>query len=228
MSLKDKVTGRVKKAAGDLADDPSLRREGRQEERKGEAKEERDRARERADARPTRSRTSSARPDRTALRSRIAGLEPRARRAGRFARSATRRRSGGPGARPCRRAPRIAAGSTASSSAACAASSTSGAAAGRKSAWPTVMPPGAGSRTGRSSPSMRFGGATDCAISRSASTPSARLRIDVALDEPADQVLLVRRHRGRGAVQPPSLLGSQPDEQCGTITHARYPSYRIS
>jgi uncharacterized protein YjbJ (UPF0337 family) len=50
MSLKDKVTGRVKKAAGDLADDPSMRREGRQEERKGEAKEERDRARERADA----------------------------------------------------------------------------------------------------------------------------------------------------------------------------------
>ena len=50
MSLKDKVTGRVKKAAGDLADDPSMRREGRQEERKGEAKEERDRARERSDA----------------------------------------------------------------------------------------------------------------------------------------------------------------------------------
>ena len=49
MSLKDKVTGRVKKAAGDLADDPSMRREGRKEERKGEAKEERDRARERAD-----------------------------------------------------------------------------------------------------------------------------------------------------------------------------------
>jgi uncharacterized protein YjbJ (UPF0337 family) len=50
MSIKDKVTGRVKKAAGDLADDASLRREGRKEERKGEAKEERDRARERADA----------------------------------------------------------------------------------------------------------------------------------------------------------------------------------
>jgi uncharacterized protein YjbJ (UPF0337 family) len=50
MSLKDKVTGRVKKAAGDLADDPSMRREGRQEERKGEAKEERDALRERADA----------------------------------------------------------------------------------------------------------------------------------------------------------------------------------
>jgi len=40
MSILDKVTGRFKKAAGDLADDPSLRREGRQEERKGEAKEQ--------------------------------------------------------------------------------------------------------------------------------------------------------------------------------------------
>ena len=49
MSIIDKATGRVKKAAGDLKDDPKLRREGRQEERKGEAKEERDRAHERAD-----------------------------------------------------------------------------------------------------------------------------------------------------------------------------------
>ena len=49
MGITDKITGRVKKAAGDLADDPSLRRQGRQEERKGEAKEERDRAREQAD-----------------------------------------------------------------------------------------------------------------------------------------------------------------------------------
>ena len=40
MSIKDKITGRVKQAAGDLADDDSLHREGRQEERKGEAKEE--------------------------------------------------------------------------------------------------------------------------------------------------------------------------------------------
>jgi uncharacterized protein YjbJ (UPF0337 family) len=40
MGLLDKLTGRAKKAAGDLAGDPSLRREGRQEERKGEAKEE--------------------------------------------------------------------------------------------------------------------------------------------------------------------------------------------
>jgi uncharacterized protein YjbJ (UPF0337 family) len=49
MSITDKITGRIKKAAGDLADDPSLRREGSREERKGEAKEERDRAHEAAD-----------------------------------------------------------------------------------------------------------------------------------------------------------------------------------
>jgi uncharacterized protein YjbJ (UPF0337 family) len=47
MGLTDKVTGRVKKAVGDLTDDASLRREGRQEERKGEAKEELDREQER-------------------------------------------------------------------------------------------------------------------------------------------------------------------------------------
>jgi uncharacterized protein YjbJ (UPF0337 family) len=49
MGLIDKITGRVKKAAGDLADDPSLRREGRQEERKGEAKDELSNAQEKAD-----------------------------------------------------------------------------------------------------------------------------------------------------------------------------------
>jgi uncharacterized protein YjbJ (UPF0337 family) len=49
MGMLDKITGRAKKAAGDLADDSSLRRQGRQEERKGEKEEERDRAREKAD-----------------------------------------------------------------------------------------------------------------------------------------------------------------------------------
>ena len=49
MGLLDKITGRAKKAAGDLADDPSLRREGRREERKGEAKDELADAHERAD-----------------------------------------------------------------------------------------------------------------------------------------------------------------------------------
>ena len=49
MSIIDKITGRAKKAVGDLADDPALRREGRTEERKGEAKEEWARAEEKAD-----------------------------------------------------------------------------------------------------------------------------------------------------------------------------------
>jgi uncharacterized protein YjbJ (UPF0337 family) len=50
MSILDKISGRFKKAAGDIADDPSLRKQGRQEERKGEAKEELAAAHERADA----------------------------------------------------------------------------------------------------------------------------------------------------------------------------------
>ena len=49
MGITDKVSGRVKKAAGDLTDDASLRRQGRREERKGEAKEELERDQERAD-----------------------------------------------------------------------------------------------------------------------------------------------------------------------------------
>ena len=39
MSLIDKITGRAKKAAGDVAGDPSLRSQGRREERKGEEKD---------------------------------------------------------------------------------------------------------------------------------------------------------------------------------------------
>ncbi len=49
MSIIDKITGRAKKAAGELADDPGLRREGRKEERKGEAKDELARQQEKAD-----------------------------------------------------------------------------------------------------------------------------------------------------------------------------------
>ena len=49
MSILDKITGRAKKAAGDIADDASLRREGRQEERKGEAKDELSDAQERVE-----------------------------------------------------------------------------------------------------------------------------------------------------------------------------------
>lgn len=50
MSMTDKITGRVKKAVGDLTDDAHMRQEGRKEERKGEAKEEMARAEERAQA----------------------------------------------------------------------------------------------------------------------------------------------------------------------------------
>ena len=50
MGITDKISGRVKQAAGDLADDASLRQQGRKEERKGEAKEERARAEESAAA----------------------------------------------------------------------------------------------------------------------------------------------------------------------------------
>ena len=49
MSLIDKITGRTKKAVGDLAGDPSLRREGAREERKGEAKDELVREQERTE-----------------------------------------------------------------------------------------------------------------------------------------------------------------------------------
>ena len=53
MGFLDKLTGRAKKAAGDLAGDSSLRREGAREERKGEAKEELDRAQERVEQKAT-------------------------------------------------------------------------------------------------------------------------------------------------------------------------------
>jgi uncharacterized protein YjbJ (UPF0337 family) len=49
MGIQDKVTGKVKQAAGDITGDKSLHREGRQEERKGDAKDELARDREKAD-----------------------------------------------------------------------------------------------------------------------------------------------------------------------------------
>lgn len=48
-SIIDKITGKTKQAAGDVADDPSLRHEGRKEEQKGRRKEELDRADRKAD-----------------------------------------------------------------------------------------------------------------------------------------------------------------------------------
>ena len=49
MGLMDKITGKTKQAAGDVAGDPSLRREGKDEERKGKAKEQLSDAEEKAD-----------------------------------------------------------------------------------------------------------------------------------------------------------------------------------
>ncbi len=50
MGILDKLTGRAKKAVGDLTGDKGLRRKGQQEERKEEAKEELEDARYRAAA----------------------------------------------------------------------------------------------------------------------------------------------------------------------------------
>jgi uncharacterized protein YjbJ (UPF0337 family) len=49
MGLIDKITGRVKQAAGDVTNDPELRRQGETEERKGEKKDELHEAEARAD-----------------------------------------------------------------------------------------------------------------------------------------------------------------------------------
>jgi uncharacterized protein YjbJ (UPF0337 family) len=46
MGIFDRITGRAKKAAGDLTGDPALRQQGRKEERKGEEKEKLARAQE--------------------------------------------------------------------------------------------------------------------------------------------------------------------------------------
>ncbi|MBV9310732.1 MAG: hypothetical protein JOZ73_07865 [Solirubrobacterales bacterium] len=49
--LMDRLLGRTKKAAGDLVDDPSLRRQGVKEERKADAKEDLAAAQREADSR---------------------------------------------------------------------------------------------------------------------------------------------------------------------------------
>jgi uncharacterized protein YjbJ (UPF0337 family) len=51
MSIIDKLTGRTKKAAGDLTGDSSLRREGRREEAKGEKKDQLNRAQDKVEER---------------------------------------------------------------------------------------------------------------------------------------------------------------------------------
>ena len=63
MSILDKITGRAKKAAGDLTGDGSLRAEGRREERKGEEKEKLAEAQDGSRRRRRTWPTSSAAPE---------------------------------------------------------------------------------------------------------------------------------------------------------------------
>jgi len=49
MGFMDKITGRVKKTAGEMTDDKKVQREGALQERKGEAKDELDSADEQAE-----------------------------------------------------------------------------------------------------------------------------------------------------------------------------------
>jgi len=58
MGLKDRISGRLKKAAGDLAGDDGLRRQGVREEGKAEAKEDLERAHEQVEEQAARVRDS--------------------------------------------------------------------------------------------------------------------------------------------------------------------------
>jgi uncharacterized protein YjbJ (UPF0337 family) len=49
MSILDKITGRAKKAVGDISGDPDIRRQGQREERKGKVKEQATAAQQRAE-----------------------------------------------------------------------------------------------------------------------------------------------------------------------------------
>ena len=49
MSILDKISGRAKKAVGDLTGDPGTRAQGRREEKKGQAKEDATAAQQRAE-----------------------------------------------------------------------------------------------------------------------------------------------------------------------------------
>jgi uncharacterized protein YjbJ (UPF0337 family) len=63
MGLKDRVSGRIKKAAGDLAGDEGLRRQGEKEERKADAREDLERAHEEVEERAARVRDAELEAD---------------------------------------------------------------------------------------------------------------------------------------------------------------------
>ena len=69
MSIKDTITGRAKKAAGDLTGDKSLQRQGEREERKGEAREELEREQQRMEAQAARTRAKADEVDELERRS---------------------------------------------------------------------------------------------------------------------------------------------------------------
>jgi uncharacterized protein YjbJ (UPF0337 family) len=73
MGIQDKITGRVKQAAGSLAGDEELRAQGLREERKGQAKEELDNANAEADAKAD----EVARLERKSAKARSARTAPR-------------------------------------------------------------------------------------------------------------------------------------------------------
>lgn len=58
MGIKDRVSGRLKKAAGDLAGDEGLRRQGEREERKADAREDLGKAHEQVEEQAARVRDS--------------------------------------------------------------------------------------------------------------------------------------------------------------------------
>jgi uncharacterized protein YjbJ (UPF0337 family) len=77
MSITDKISGRVKQAAGDLTGNRELHREGLQEERKGEAKEEQVRAEEQAERADATARRRAAEVDALERKTSRDGVAPR-------------------------------------------------------------------------------------------------------------------------------------------------------
>jgi len=65
MGLMDRVSGRLKKAAGDLKGDEGLRRQGTREERKADTREDLDRAHEQVEEQAARVRNAEVEAEAT-------------------------------------------------------------------------------------------------------------------------------------------------------------------
>jgi uncharacterized protein YjbJ (UPF0337 family) len=77
MGIQDKITGRLKQAAGDLTGDQGLRADGLREERKGQAKEELEKANAEADAKAAEVARLERQSAKTKTRRRAPGSDPR-------------------------------------------------------------------------------------------------------------------------------------------------------